>query len=81
MFIIFTAQMKKEKFLKALGLSIRKIRDAKGVSLYRLAKDIKKTPSDLLRIEKGEVSMSLYYLKEIAEGLGVELEELVKGLP
>jgi transcriptional regulator with XRE-family HTH domain len=73
--------MKKEAFLKALGQRIRKTRDAKSVSLYRLAKNMKKTPGDLLRIEKGEISVSLYYLSEIAKGLDVTIEELVKGLP
>ncbi len=73
--------MKKERFTKALGARVRKIRIAKGVSLYRLAKDTKKQHQSLVRMEQGKISLSLYYLSEIAEGLGITLEELVKGLP
>ena len=72
--------MKKEKFLKALGTRIQKMRNAKEISLYKLAKTMGKTPSDLLRIEKGQISVSLFYLSEIATGLNVPLEELVNGL-
>ena len=73
--------MKKEKFIKALGLRIRRIRNDKGMSMYRLAKNTGKTSPSILRLEQGKITPSLYYLNEIAEGLGVELEELVKGLP
>lgn len=73
--------MNKEKFIKALGLNIRKIRKEKDFSLYRLGKNIKKEPGDLLRVEKGEISLSLYYLSELADGMGVTIDELVKGLP
>ncbi len=32
------------------------------------------------RLEKGNVNPTFYYLKEIAEGLEVEIEEIVKKL-
>lgn len=72
--------MKKETFIKALGLRVRKIRKDKGISMYRLTKITGKTDSSILRLERGEISASLFYLSEISNGLGVPLEELVKGL-
>lgn len=73
--------MNKEKFIKALGVQIRKIRIEKGISQYRLAKNTGISSRALLRFEKGEISPSLFSLSEIAESLDISLEELVKGLP
>ena len=73
--------MTQEKFIKALGEQVRNIRNEKKMSLYRLGKNTGKQPSDIMRLEKGQLTPSLYYLAEIAEGLGIELEELVAGLP
>lgn len=72
--------MKKKKFIKALGLQVSKIRKDKGISMYRLTKITGKTDTSIRRLEKGEISPSLVYLAEIADGLGVSIEELVKGL-
>jgi putative transcriptional regulator len=80
-FIIFTADMNKEKFIIALGLQVKKIRTQKKMSLYRLAKNTGKAPSSVQRLEQGKITPSLYYLYEISKGLGVALEELIKGLP
>ena len=79
--LIFTAQMTQEKFIMALGERVRKIRTDKKMSMYRLAKNTGKQPAAILRLEKGQITPSLYYLSEIAEGLGVELEKLIVGLP
>ena len=73
--------MEKEKFIKALGEQIGQIRNDKKLSLYKLAQKTGKQPGALQRLEKGKITPSIYYLSEIANGLGVELEELVKGLP
>ena len=73
--------MKEEKFIKALGEQVRKIRNEKGMTVYRLGKNTGKQQGDITRLERGQITPSLYYLAEIAEGLGVELEKLVAGLP
>jgi putative transcriptional regulator len=73
--------MEKEEFIVALGLRIQKIRTRKKISVYRLGKNIGKAPFSIQRMEQGKITPSLYYLYEIAGGLGVSLEELVKRLP
>ncbi len=73
--------MKKNKFLLALGENIRRIRAEKDISMLKLGKATKKDYHSIMRMEKGGINPSLYYLCEIAEGLGVDLDELVKSLP
>ena len=73
--------MEKETFLSALGENIRQIREGKDMSMLKLGKKISKDYHSLLKVEQGKVNCSLEYLCEIAEGLGIEVSELVKGLP
>jgi len=72
--------MKKEKLLKKLGKRIREIRKAKGMTQADLANDIGKDQQSLQRLEAGKINPSIYYLYEVAKGLGIELEELLMGL-
>lgn len=72
--------MKKEQFLHELGENIRRIREEKKISKLKLGRDTDKDYHSLTRMEKGRINCTLYYLCEIADGLGVGVDELVKGL-
>ena len=69
--------MHKEVLLKKLGGRIRKIRIEQGLSQVELANSIGKDQQSIQRLEKGNVNPTFYFLKEIAEGLDVQIEELV----
>ena len=72
--------MNKTKLQKEVGARIRKIREEKGISHEELAISIGKLRTALYRIEAGGVNPSIYTLRQIAGGLGVKLEELLKEL-
>lgn len=67
----------KKKLVKRLGLRIRTIRKAKGITQAELAYSINKDQSSIQRLEKGRINPSFYYLYEVAEGLGVSIKDLV----
>ncbi len=73
--------MNKEQFKKALGQRIHDIRTEKGMTLEQLASSIDKKYHSILRVEKGNINCTLFYIIQIAEGLGVDVAELVKKLP
>ena len=72
--------MNKTKLQKAVGARIRHIREAKGITHEELATSIGKLRTALYRIEAGGVNPSIYTLREIAGGLKVDLEELLRDL-
>lgn len=69
--------MTKETFLKKVGKHITLLREEKGLSQTELALRCDKDKQSLNRLEKGKINPSIYYLKEIAEELGVSLKELL----
>lgn len=69
--------MTKETFLKKVGKHITLLREKKGLSQTELALRCDKDKQSLNRLEKGKINPSIYYLKEIAEELGVSLKELL----
>jgi len=69
--------MTKETFLKKVGKHIALLREKKGLSQTELALRCDKDKQSLNRLEKGKINPSIYYLKEIAEELGVSLKELL----
>jgi putative transcriptional regulator len=71
--------MDKEVLLKKLGERIREIRKDKGISQVQLAHAINKDQQSIQRLEAGNINPTFYYLIEIAQGLGISVEELVKG--
>lgn len=73
-------KMSKIKLQKAIGKRIRQIRQDKKITQEDLATSIGKLRPVLQRIEAGAVNPSVYTLREIAEGLKIKLEELLKGL-
>ena len=70
--------IKKETVLKKLGLHIKKIRQEKGISQAVLANSIGKDQQSIQRLESGKVNPSFYYLYEIADGLEIKIEEIIK---
>lgn len=70
--------MKKEVLLKKLGNRIRAVRYEKKLSQAELANAIGKDQQSIQRLEAGNVNPSFFYLCEVANGLNIELEELIK---
>lgn len=71
--------MDKEKkiLLKRLGGNIRRIRKEKGLTQVELANMVNKDQQSIQRLEMGNINPSFYYLYEIAEGLEIDLKELM----
>jgi transcriptional regulator with XRE-family HTH domain len=72
--------MEKEALLKKLGERIREIRKEKGITQVKLAHSMGKDQQSIQRLEAGNVNPSYYYLREIAEGLGCTMSELLAPL-
>ena len=68
----------KETLLKNLGARIREIRNKKGISQKDLAHSIGKDQQSVQRLEAGNINTTYYYLYEIAAGLEVDLDVLIK---
>ena len=69
--------MNKEAYLKKMGLHIAHLRISKGISQAELARCCDKDPQSLNRLEKGRINPSIFYLKEIANELGIEVKDLL----
>jgi transcriptional regulator with XRE-family HTH domain len=67
-----------EKYLQFIGYRITEIRKLKGVSQYKLAKNVMMEQSNLARIEKGLTNPTIKTLLKISDALEVQLEELTK---
>lgn len=57
--------------------SLRKTREEKGISRYRIAKETGLSPSGIRHMENGEVSPTLYFLLRISAFLEVDLAETI----
>jgi transcriptional regulator with XRE-family HTH domain len=71
-------EKKKKAFLKKLAARIIYLREKQGVSQAELAEKCDKDKQSINRLEKGNVNPSAFYLQEIADALGVGLNELLK---
>jgi transcriptional regulator with XRE-family HTH domain len=71
-------EKKKQAFLKKLAARIVYLREKQGVSQAELAEKCDKDKQSINRLEKGNVNPSVFYLQEIADALGVGLNELMK---
>jgi len=71
------AKEPKEIFLRKLGQHIAQMRQKAGLSQTELAMRSDKVEQSLNRLEKGRINPSAYYLKEIADELGITLKELL----
>lgn len=69
--------MEKEEFQKKLGVHIATLREKAGLSQNDLALKSDKDRQSLNRLEKGRINPSAFYLKQLADQLGVSLKELL----
>jgi transcriptional regulator with XRE-family HTH domain len=67
--------------LTAIGIRIREIRQARGMTLQTLADATKLSPSMLSLVERGRASPSIGSLLVIANALGVTMSDFVAGEP
>jgi len=65
-----------DKYLIRLGQKIAQIRDEKGITQYRLAKDLLMEQSNLARIENGKTNPTVRTLIKISDLLEVDIVEL-----
>lgn len=63
-----------------LGLRIKELRESRGWTQVECASYLGFHPSYLARVELGGKNVTLATIDKIAEGFGVTLEELFKGL-
>ena len=63
--------------LKRLGLRIKKLRMARGLSQAKLGLLILKDQQSIHKVEAGEFNPTYLYLLEISKGLEVNLRELL----
>ena len=68
----------KDIFLKNIGASIRRVRTEKGLTQTELAHRVGKDQQSIQRLESGNINATLYYLSEIAKGLDMQFEDLLK---
>lgn len=69
--------MDKEELLKQMGSYIRKLREKRKLTQRDLAASVGKDQQSIQRLEAGKINPSFFYLYQIAEGLSVNMTELV----
>ena len=67
--------MKKQPYLNKLGKRIVELRLKKGWSQRDLAYECGKEPQSIERVENGKSNPTAYYLKELADALGVTVAD------
>lgn len=66
------------KYLIQLGKKISTIREQKGITQYRLAKDLLMEQSNLARIEDGKTNPTVKTLLKICDELEIKIEDLFR---
>lgn len=67
--------MQKQRYLKRLGQRIVELREKKGWSQRDLAFECGKEPQSIERVENGKSNPTAFYLKELADALGVKVSD------
>lgn len=75
--IEITPKEQKSDLLTAIGDTLRAERNGRGLTLKQVAEGSHVSVSYLAEIERGEKDPSSKVLESIAEGLGVEISELL----
>ena len=65
-----------KEFCKAFGVQVRKLRQAKGISMRKFALQIDMEYSQLSKIERGVSNPTISTASVLAEGLEVHVKEL-----
>ena len=66
-----------EEWLKEFGLHLKAVREKKGLSLRKLADLADVNYNQIYKIEKGETSPSISFVKAIADALGMKITKLL----
>lgn len=69
--------MTKEELQKQIGKRVRQLREERNLSQWDLASAIGKDQQSIHRLETGGINPSLFYLYQIAQGLSLDLNELL----
>lgn len=69
--------MQKQRYLKKIGAKIVELRLQKGWSQRDLAFACGKEPQSIERVENGKTNPSIYYLKELADALNVDVTDFL----
>ena len=75
-----TQKENNSNYLIKLGNKIRQLRIEKGMTQTDLAAKVGKDYQSIQRVEHGTVNSSIQYLREIAEGLEMTTDELIKNI-
>ena len=70
--------MEKAKFNKQFGLFVAKKRNELNLTQSELAALLGNNPQNISRLERGEVSPTLYWLNILAKAFGQTLSELIQ---
>lgn len=73
--------MTDEQALKRISANMRRLRNARGLSMSQLAKMVGTFPSNIKRIEDEEHVPGVGFLTRIAEALEVDWPELLAEVP
>jgi putative transcriptional regulator len=68
-----------KKILATIAINIKELRIAKGMSQKQLADKLDKDKQAIQRLENGQINPRYLTLVDIAEGLGVSVNEILKG--
>jgi transcriptional regulator with XRE-family HTH domain len=66
-----------QDYLKKFGENLKKARENKGYSLRSLAAECKIDHSDIAKMEKGEINITLLTVLELATALGIHPKKLL----
>lgn len=70
--------MDKSDFNQRFGAFLRHKRTVKGWSQSRLASELGNNSQNISRIERGELSPTLFWISKLADAFGDELSVLIK---
>ena len=67
---------KDQDFLLAFGKNLRKLRKTKELSQEALAHKVRTAPSQIGRIERGEINPTVSTVKALANALEIQIQDL-----
>ncbi len=70
--------MDKNKFNKKFGKFVALKRTQLGITQSELAARMDNNPQNISRLERGEISPTLYWVYNLSIALGIKLHELIK---
>lgn len=68
--------MNQSDFIKRFGMRVEQLRKEKGLSYRTMAQLCDVDYSDISKIEKGQINITLGTVLELSKALGVEVREL-----